>query len=267
MRSEGEFIEYRTDENDTVETSIEERAEEHDYSYYDALMRYLELRYNPYHDDKGRFCSGGGGGGGMLVVPKGQKGKGFYVGASDRDIAEQALATEYEEWKKVRQNVQGGQTAEETERIKSEIVDSINPKFAGIKRKAENGEGNWSWTKGQAASESEAQNMDHIWNVYDKGKYTVVDGSIGNKNVYFAADSSNPTVIKAKGIMAEREASRTERERKLARDSIETQGKSKTTTSTYDRWYSNSRKNFDAYWNGTQGNSRAEIDDDSEDPV
>jgi HK97 family phage prohead protease len=268
VRSEGNLMEYRSGVEEPIETIIEERAEVPDYSYYDALLRYHELRYNPYHDPgNGRFTSGGGGGGGMLVVPKGQKGKGFYVGQSERDIAEQALANEFDEWEKAKQTTHGGQTAEETERIKSEIVDSINPKFAGIKRKAENGEGNWSWTKGEAASESEAQNMDHIWNVYDKGKYTVVDGSIGNKNVYFAADSSNPTVIKAKGIMAEREASRTERERKIARDSIETQGKSKTTTSTYDRWYSNNRKNFDAYWNAAQGNSRAEIDDDPDDPV
>ena len=102
VRAEGGFTEYREGIDETVENAVEERAEEVDYSYYDALLRYFELRYNPYHDEKGRFCSGGGSGGGVLVVPKGQKGKGFYVGASDRDIAEQALANEFDEWIKKR---------------------------------------------------------------------------------------------------------------------------------------------------------------------
>ncbi|MCR5167371.1 MAG: HK97 family phage prohead protease [Oscillospiraceae bacterium] len=105
VRSEGNFMEYRSCADEATEIIVEERAGDVDYSYYDALLRYCELRYNPYHDDKGRFCSGGGGGGGMLVVPKGQKGKGFYVGASDRDIAEQALANEFEEWVKSRNTV------------------------------------------------------------------------------------------------------------------------------------------------------------------
>ena len=62
-----------------------------DYSAVDDVISELrygavdnviaELRYNPYHDpSNGRFTSGGGGGGGgVLVVEKGQKGKGYYV--------------------------------------------------------------------------------------------------------------------------------------------------------------------------------------------
>lgn len=87
VRSEGDIIEYRggidevveveTDADSTeIENDVEERAEEVDYSYYDAMLRYLELRYNPYHDPgNGRFTSGGGGGGGsVLVIPEGHKG-------------------------------------------------------------------------------------------------------------------------------------------------------------------------------------------------
>ena len=100
--------ENSTDDSETVET----RSEEPDYSYYDAMLRYLELRYNPYHDDKGRFCSGGGGGGGgVMYVPnkkKGEKGmsgdgSSFYIGMSDRDSAEQALANEFDKWQKNKQ--------------------------------------------------------------------------------------------------------------------------------------------------------------------
>lgn len=98
VRSEGDIIEYRGGieeieiaDSTENENDVEERAEEVDYSYYDALLRYHELRYNPYHDPgNGRFCSGGGGGGGgVLIVPKGEKGKGFYtVAAKDSWIDE-----------------------------------------------------------------------------------------------------------------------------------------------------------------------------------
>lgn len=58
--------------------TVENRSEDPDYSYYDAMLRYLELRYNPYHDPgNGRFCSGGGGGGeinSVLYIPQGHAG-------------------------------------------------------------------------------------------------------------------------------------------------------------------------------------------------
>lgn len=79
VRAEGDIdiLEYRDGIEESTELvstnpgdDVENRAEEtFDYdSYYDAVLRYLELRYNPYHDDKGRFCSGGGSGGGAAVV-------------------------------------------------------------------------------------------------------------------------------------------------------------------------------------------------------
>ena len=56
---------------EAVENGADERAEP-DYSYYDAVMQMLELRYNPYHDpSNGRFTSGGGGG--AVVIKKGDK--------------------------------------------------------------------------------------------------------------------------------------------------------------------------------------------------
>lgn len=82
-----EIVEFRADEKiEIVDNSPENESPAPDYSYYERAMKLLELRYNPYHDpSNGRFCSGGGGGGGgVLVVEKGQKGKGVYV--FDRDI-------------------------------------------------------------------------------------------------------------------------------------------------------------------------------------
>lgn len=80
VRSEGNFMEYRSGVDEATEIIVEERAEDVDYSYYDALLRYCELRYNPYHDPgNGRFCSGGGAGGSygdsILYVPNKKKGE------------------------------------------------------------------------------------------------------------------------------------------------------------------------------------------------
>ena len=68
-----------------------------DIDYFKRKRQLIELRYNPYHDpSNGRFTSGGGGGGGgLLVVPNGQKGKGFYVAPDGLDKGEAALADEY----------------------------------------------------------------------------------------------------------------------------------------------------------------------------
>ena len=80
-----EIVEFRSDEEiEFVDNSPENESPAPDYSYYERAIQLLELRYNPYHDpSNGRFCSGGGGGGGVLVVEKGQKGKGVYVVPSE----------------------------------------------------------------------------------------------------------------------------------------------------------------------------------------
>ena len=109
-RAEGEDVlaelRYSEEEPEIIE---EERSEPEvvDYSAVDDVISELrygavdnviaELRYNPYHDpSNGRFTSGGGGGG-VLVVEKGQKGKGVYVVDVDHD-------EEYEKWKAEKQN-------------------------------------------------------------------------------------------------------------------------------------------------------------------
>ena len=111
-RSDGEILaelRYSEEEPEIIE---EERSEPEpvDYSAVDDVISELrygavdnaiaELRYNPYHDpSNGRFTSGGGGGGGVLVVEKGQKGKGFYVVDIDHD-------EEYEKWKATKSNME-----------------------------------------------------------------------------------------------------------------------------------------------------------------
>ena len=109
-RAEGEDVlaelRYSEEEPEIVE---EERSEPEpvDYSAVDDVISELrygvldnviaELRYNPYHDpSNGRFTSGGGGGGGVLVVEKGQKGKGYYV--VDKNKGEDFDDEEYKKW-------------------------------------------------------------------------------------------------------------------------------------------------------------------------
>lgn len=112
-RSDGEILaELRYSEEEPE--IVEERSEPEpvDYSAVDDVISELrygaldnviaELRYNPYHDpSNGRFTSGGGGGGGVLVVEKGQKGKGVYVvdnSKFDNKEAENISAAQSEEF-------------------------------------------------------------------------------------------------------------------------------------------------------------------------
>lgn len=63
---------------------------EPDYSYYDALLRYCELRYNPNHDpSNGRFCSGSGAensAGAVKGIDKSAKGAILEGGYNPEDI-------------------------------------------------------------------------------------------------------------------------------------------------------------------------------------
>ena len=101
----GTLVEVRA-VDDSAEM-VEFRADE-DIEIIDSSLGDEELRYNPYHDpSNGRFCSGGGsGGGGVLVVEKGQKGKGVYVVENSKfdnfenKEAENISAAESEEFKK-----------------------------------------------------------------------------------------------------------------------------------------------------------------------
>jgi hypothetical protein len=97
-----EIRDFVDDEIETVDETAEGTAEEErakpDYSYYDAVMQLLELRYNPYHDpSNGRFTSGGGGGGGaVLMIPKGHKGvyKGYKKELAKSSMAAGKMAAE-----------------------------------------------------------------------------------------------------------------------------------------------------------------------------
>ena len=188
----------------------------------------LEERYNHYHDPhNGRFASGAGGGTGLYYSMG--KGKGEIVGASSPWQPKKSL-----------------HTSADSERIKNQIVNSAS-QLPGIQRKIRNGEGNWSWIKDRAISESEAQNM-KVEKVIEKGDYSVISGTVGTDSVFFAAKNSNPTVTKAKEIMSQRKAKVIEA---IQNPNFITNTTSN--TSTYDRWYKNNRKNFENWYYGSTG--------------
>lgn len=196
-------------------------------------QRALEMRYNHYHDPRtGQFASGKGGGMGLYYSMG--KGRGEIVGASSK-------------W-----NSPKGQTAAESEQAKEEIIASIS--IDGIKKKAQNAEGNWDWVNGTPISESEALSME-VDKVLEKGDgYTVIVGRVGNNFSYFATkNKDNPAVKRAKEKQGEKATKRKEQADKLQQDSIATQGKDKMTTSTGDRWQKKHRKDFDDWYFGSKG--------------
>lgn len=150
----------------------------------------------------------------------------------------------------------GGQSAKRSEQIKNEIVDNI--KLPGIKRKAENGEGNYRWTKFEPVSESQAQKIERIDFIHDKGGYTVVDGVLNGEYVYFAAPKSNPTISKLREQKAKQDERRKQREEHDKQTGLKSiyEGQGTTVTTTYESWRKRNSANFEAWYYGAEGKKK-----------
>lgn len=103
--------EFRCDDMEirTEEKVIDSYVDKWYNDYYlPRYYRFLEVRYNPYHDVRnGRFTNAEGGGmGAYTYVGKGEKGKGKTV--YDRDMYGSDRDKEYEEWKKSKENSDSG---------------------------------------------------------------------------------------------------------------------------------------------------------------
>ena len=196
--------------------------------------RLLELRYNPYHDARGRFASGGGGGGGTLYVPnrktgeKGMNGDGsaFYIGqAEGKDDAE----------------------VKNAEAIASEIISKgLSSNMAGIRRKAENGEGVYEIKNAKAINAKTAENFDpNLMSEYERNGNTVIAGYLKDGSfAYYANKSDSPEIAKISAMRRRGSAT--------VSDNIYDDTVGAKTTTTYDRWYSNQRRKFDNYYYGTR---------------
>ena len=139
----------------------------------------------------------------------------------------------------------GGAGVRRSESIKNMMLDEAkNSKFAGVRRDAENGTGNYSFAKSKAVGENKLEEI-KFSKIIEKNGYTLIDGVIGGKSVFYANKSDAPEIISfKKGIEAKK--------KKQAEDIKRTERPEIRTTSTYDKWWKRNKSNFDA-WFGIGG--------------
>ena len=115
----------------------------------------------------------------------------------------------------------------------------LNSKIPGIRTKAENGTGNYSFKDATPVTYEDALKMGRTANVVTRGENTLVSGYLPNgKHVYFAAKTDSQQI---QTLMEQR------------RSKIDTTANvpdRANTTTTYDRWYKQNRRNFENYYYG-----------------
>lgn len=213
----------------------------------DMALSFSELmKFNPYHDAKGRFTSGSGGNYASFTYSPGKS------KAHDNAIARE----------KERQASYGGSNSNDSSRensnkIKQEFLDAgLNSKFKGVQRNAKEGKGAYSYKDATPVSESEALKMNQMHFVERDGK-TLVHGILGEEKVFYANNSDSKEIKDLRQKSEEMKQKQLE-DMKHRPDSI-------TTTSTYDRWKKNHDKNF-SDWYGL-GKSDSIDSDYLDDPI
>lgn len=122
---------------------------------------------------------------------------------------------------------------------KQMLEKAMSSKFKGVVRDAKAGTGNYGFKNAKAVSASVAKKMTSM-KEHKKGDDVLIEGFVNNKHSFFAAKEGNKTIKSLRGKIAETKSKRAE-ESKINRPEIKT-------TSTYDRWQKNNRKNFDAWF-------------------
>lgn len=139
-------------------------------------------------------------------------------------------------------DTQSGASHATSNKIKQEFIDhGLNSKFAGIRRRAQEGTEGYSYKDASPVSANEALKMKDMHFVERNGK-TLVHGTVDNKKVFFA-DSSDSDGIKA---LHQKNESRKQKQLEDASHRVEDPYKNNTTT--YDRWKKNHDKNFEAWF-------------------
>ena len=117
----------------------------------------------------------------------------------------------------------------------------LNSKIPGIRTKAENGTGNYSFKGATPVTYEEALKMGRTANVVTREENTLVSGYLPNgKHVYFAAKTNSQQIQ----TLMEQRRSKT--------DTTANVPDRANTTTTYDRWQKNNRKKFDDWYFGGQ---------------
>ena len=135
----------------------------------------------------------------------------------------------------------GGSDIKRSNSIKNQILDkAMNSRLAGVRRDATNGTGNYTFKNSTAVSENRVSEIKSA-KIFEKDGYTLIDGEIDGKSVFYANKSDTPAITKYKKNVNEKKHKQAEEMKRSERPEIRT-------TSTYDRWRKKNQKNFDAWF-------------------
>lgn len=139
----------------------------------------------------------------------------------------------------------GGGIAQSKNIYNSMLQQGLNSNIKGIRTKAENGTGNYSFKGATPVTYEEALKMGRTANVVTRGENTLVSGYLPNgKHVYFAAKTNSQQIQ----TLMEQRRSKT--------DTTANVPDRANTTTTYDRWQKNNRKKFDDWYFGGQNQKK-----------
>ena len=130
-----------------------------------------------------------------------------------------------------------------SESIKSDMLNkALNSNIAGIRLKAQQGTGIYSFKNATAVTAKVAEQMTTS-KVHTKDGYTLIDGVLPNgKHVFYANKTNSPEIQK---LLTKRK-NKTD----TTPGNLDMTGK---TTTTYDRWYKNNQKKFANWYYGSSG--------------
>ena len=122
------------------------------------------------------------------------------------------------------------------------LTQGLNSNIKGIRTKAEEGTGNYSFKGASAVSFDEASTMESAsMKALTRGEHTLIDGILPNgKHVYYA----NKTESRQIQALLEK--------RKAKSDTTPNVPDDKRTTTTYDRWLKANRRKFDNWYFGNK---------------
>lgn len=129
-------------------------------------------------------------------------------------------------------------------KIKQEFINhGLNSPIAGVRKKAQEGIGNYSFKNAKAVTAKEFEKAAYHSRVITRGEYTLLDGFLedgkNNKSVFYANKTNSPEMQK---LLKMRAKSQTPK-----KGNTDMTGK---TTTTYDRFLKRLHKKFDDYYYG-----------------
>lgn len=129
----------------------------------------------------------------------------------------------------------GGGIAQSKNIYNSMLQQGLNSNIKGIRAKAEQGTGNYSFKDATAVSFAEANTLGAAIKPHTRGEYTLVEGYLPNgKHVYFAGKTESPQI----------QALLNKRKSKV--DTTPSDNRVTGATTTYDRAISKKRTTFDS---------------------